>query len=93
MLASFASYLSVGLPCLVSGGSLFVRCGTENKAVSKYGQGRFWMMMKKVVRSVWSWVVSLTNELDFLLNSRAPRVVPIYVRCADKRCDSTRKIR
>jgi hypothetical protein len=42
MLASFASYLLLGfLASCVSSSLLFVRCASENKATSKYGQGRF----------------------------------------------------
>jgi hypothetical protein len=48
------------------------------------------MMMKKLSDLLLSLVTLLAQHVDFVLNSRALRVVPIYVRCADTARDSTR---
>jgi hypothetical protein len=48
------------------------------------------MMMKKLFDLLLSLVTLLAKQLDFVLNPRALRVVPICVRCADMARDSTR---
>lgn len=50
-------------------------------------------MMKKLFDSLAALVVSLIEKLDFLLNFRALCVVPVYVRCTEKKHDSIRNSR